>query len=626
MPLKSKPYEQFGPFILFRRLETDALGDLWRAASIDGSALGPITALRRFTGGNREALTRGVEVAQQVAPLLTGPSFVRDQSAGVVHGIPYVAWEYSGGRSLRHIVERARGGASTPANPIPIDQALVIVERVALSLATTAELRFGGDRLSHGALIPQFIWITDDGEIRVAGQQFGKGLVASLHDEKVAAESGRYFSTEYTHSGAPTRTSEVYSLGAILYLTLTGHEPPDATRASAFVQAVRGTKTMAGAPVPDDIRQILEKSLNLDPSARFASVADMKQALSTVSAKYGATSFNLAFYVSNLLKKEMESETLDRERESRTSVLPYLEVTAAPAPAVTPSPSRTRQRSKAPLALAAVAVLAVAGVGGWMAFGSKKPVTAAPAAMLAATMAPIVKPQPVVPEPIVASPAIETTRAPIDEAARKKAFDDAVRQRLNEELMKLQAEYNRQLQREAARKTPAMPAPPPAPVVQKPAVEVAEEPAPSAAQLDQARRELLRAQIVETATAQPIPTQPVVSTQPPPPAVAAPMVASVRDGDVIDMTELDVAPRRVRDPRVMYPPIAARQRIETTVMATVLVSETGEVVDVKILRGDPRFGFNEAAIRALQAARYTSPIKSGHRVRTWIPQMVQFKP
>ena len=92
------------------------------------------------------------------------------------------------------------------------------------------------------------------------------------------------------------------------------------------------------------------------------------------------------------------------------------------------------------------------------------------------------------------------------------------------------------------------------------------------------------------------------------------------------MNELDSVPSAVRPPRPVYPQIAARQRIEATIMASVLISETGEVLDVKVLRGDPRFGFNDAAVRAFRNARYTTPMKNGKRVRTWIAQMIQFKP
>src|SRR5213082_3439461 len=197
MAANNKPYEQFGAYILFKKLESDSLSELWRAARVEDAHLGPLVAMRRFTGGNRDALAASAANAKSIVSGLAGTSFAKNQVIDVINGAPFIAHEYSGGRSLRHIVDRARGGNGITPNPIPIDQAIAVAEKVALSLATTADLRFGGDRLAHGALIPQFVWITDDGEIRVSGQQLGGGILASLKDARVASEIGRYFAPEY---------------------------------------------------------------------------------------------------------------------------------------------------------------------------------------------------------------------------------------------------------------------------------------------------------------------------------------------------------------------------------------------------------------------------------------------
>src|SRR5438552_54775 len=219
MASKNRPYEQFGSFILFKKLESDALGDLWRAGRVDGTQLGRTVAVRRL-----------------------------------------------------------------------------------------------------------------------AGQQLGKAMIASLADPRFHAEFGRYFAPEYQTLGEPTKTSEVYSMGAILYLLVTGSEPPEATSTSAFANTIHAAKTAIGQSIPDEIRTLLHKSLNIDPAVRFASIGDMKQAISALAhgGKYSATTFNLAFYLSNLLKKEMESETLDREKEAKVNVAAYAE-TAGAAPAM-PAP------------------------------------------------------------------------------------------------------------------------------------------------------------------------------------------------------------------------------------------------------------------------------------------------
>lgn len=621
--MAAKPYEQFGPFILFKKLESDALGDLWRAGQIENDRLAGVVALRRLSSGNREALVQSASEAHNVVPLLSGTSFVKNQITDVVDGIPVISHEYSGGRSLRHIVDRARGGAGVSPNPIPLEQAIVIAEKIALSLATTTEVRYAGSRLSHGALIPQFVWINGDGEIRVAGQHLGKGLVASLKTPKVAAEIARYFAPECQSSGDPAKASDVYSMGAVMYLLVTGNEPPDVVSGSAFTQTVRAAKSTSGEAIPDDIRTILEKSLAPDRAMRFASIGDLKQAISGLahSGKYSATTFNLAFYLSNLLKKEIEGEAVEHEKESKLNLAPYLvQPVAAPTfEAIT----RPQQRSRLPLYIgAAVALAAIGAAGVFMTIQTKA--SQAPAASPAVPK-PKVNPAP----PVVALPPVVAAPAAVDPAAEKKAFEAAVNQKLQEEMMKLQTQFNQKAQQQRAKNAPASEASAssaPSPV-QRPQ-QTAEDRAVSAAALDQRQLTSRQEQPAVTTTTPPAGTNPQPQTvQQSTPAVtsSATEVNAVHEGDVIDYTDLDTPPRPLAPPHPVYPPLALRQRVESTVMVTALVSETGEVVDVKVLKGDARFGFNDAAIRAMRATRFSVPMKSGKHVKTWFPQTINFR-
>ena len=633
MAAKNKPYEQFGPYILFKKLESDALSELWRAAQIENGQLGSLVALRRFTGGNREALAASAANARNIVGSLTGTTFAKHQVIDVINGTPFIAHEYSGGRSLRHIVNRARGGNGITPNPIPIDQAIVIAEKVALSLGTTADLRFGSDRLSHGALIPQFVWITDDGEIRVAGQQLGTGMIASLKDARVASEIGRYFAPEYQSSGQSTKSAEVYSMGAMLYLLVTGAEPPDGLTASAFTQAVKAAKTMTGAAVPDDIRVIIEKSLSIDAAPRYGSIADMKQAISglATSGKYSATTFNLAFYMSNLLKKEYEGEAVDRDKEMKVNVAPYVETAAiAPAPAAAAALSapmfgatEEKPRSKAPLAIAAALILAGVGYGAYYMSTKSKPApkTTAAAPVAAATIAPP-KPQ-IVSQPLVAAPAgsaTATTTAAADPAAQKKAFEEAVQKKLQDELMKLQSDYTKSLQQQQSKKAPVQVASTAA-VTNAPAAAQSE---PSAAQLDQQRIAQNRQ---EPAALAPVTQTVAPAAAAPAPQPVAPVQAArvVHEGDVVDIGDLDAVPSITRRAAPVYPVMALRQRIESTILVTALINERGDVIDVKVLRGDPRFGFEDAALRAVRATKFSPAMKDGKHVKTWFPLPVAFK-
>lgn len=635
MPGKTRPYEQFGPFILFKKLESDALGDLFRAARIDDRHLGPLVALRRLTGGNREALLRSAEDAKPIVPLLTGTSFAKDQQVDIINGTPFVAHEYSGGRSLRHIIDRARGGNGITPNPIPLDQAILIAEKIALSLATTADLRHAGTRLSHGGLIPQFVWITDEGDIRVAGQQLGKGLVASLKDAKVAAAIGRYFAPELHSGGDPTQSTEVYAMGAMLFALITGNEPPDAFHVSAFGQAIRAAKTTAGDPLPNDLRALIDKSLAIDPSRRFVSVADMKQEVSAIahSGRYSATTFNLAFYLSTLLKKEAEGEAVEREKESKINIAPYLEQQVELASLPIPVVAATAKKSRAPLySAAAILAAAVAGLGFW----AMKP-AAQPAPRVVARIskpAEMPKPAPVVTTTAVPAPQpAPAATASVDPAEQKKLFEQAVNQKLQEEMTKLQAEFNKQLKNKPAARTQTPPVLTASIAPQQREQQTLDDRAPSAAALDE-RRVASRQETVQPAPTLPQTTQstpaqlqPQVQQPQPQPQLQPPepVAPAIKEGDLVSFDQLDVKPAVISRPNLSYPPLAMRQRVQTLIILSVLVNEAGGVEDVRILRGDPRFGFNDEATRLLRGTRFRPAMKDGKRVKTWLPQPVEFK-
>src|SRR6185436_2523004 len=262
-------------------------------------------------------------------------------------------------------------------------------------------------------------------------------------------------------TGEPTKASEVFAMGAILYLLVTGEEPPEALTTSAFAQAVRAAKTMSGHDMPPEIRAILDKSLAIDPAARYASMTEMKQALSALAhgGKYSATTFNLAFYLSNLLKKEMESEASDREKESKVNAAAYAErpQPAAPPAAAIATPTfgvpdeEPAKKSRMPLYAAAAVVIIGGGVttAMMMTRNNAKPTAPAPAPPMKAQMS--APPPVVVSQPVVAA---TSTTSTVDPEAQKKAFEQAVAQKLQEEMMKLQKDYTQQLKQQQSKNAP----------------------------------------------------------------------------------------------------------------------------------------------------------------------------
>jgi TonB family protein len=259
-----------------------------------------------------------------------------------------------------------------------------------------------------------------------------------------------------------------------------------------------------------------------------------------------------------------------------------------------------------------------------------------------AQVIPAPKPQapPLMIEPIVASGSTETagTPAATDSAAQQKAFEDAVKAQLAAEMMKLQNQFEADLKKSQPKNAPVAVAPPvsvPAPL--QPQEE--EQPAVSAAQLDQQRREAQAQAAANTQTTAPVPAPAQTQTTAPTPQPAQPQpqvantqtaapapVPAVREGDVVSVTALDTVPKAIRQITPAYPTMARSQKLAATIILSAFVNENGQVTDVRVLRGEPRFGMTDAAVRALRSTRFTPAIKDGKKVKTWLPQQYEFKP
>jgi protein TonB len=252
-----------------------------------------------------------------------------------------------------------------------------------------------------------------------------------------------------------------------------------------------------------------------------------------------------------------------------------------------------------------------------------KPAPAAPAPPVKAqisTPAPVV-----VAQPVVASPPATGT---VDADAQKKAFEQAVAQKLQEEMLKLQKDYTQQLKQQQSKNAP-VPASA-APQQQRPQP-VEERSAPSAAALDERRLEQKQAQTPQPATATVRETPQQVAQLLPPQqqqqqAAPPPAAPTVHEGDVVEFDQLDAPVNPLSRISPVYPLIAKQRKAQAAVLLSTLIDEDGRVVDVKVLRGDSRYGFNDEAIRAIRAVRFTPPRKDGKRVKTWRPQPIAFTP
>ncbi len=293
---------------------------------------------------------------------------------------------------------------------------------------------------------------------------------------------------------------------------------------------------------------------------------------------------------------------------------PSAPAAAAASPIRPPLTSPVEPRSKKGLIAAAVLVIAaVGGTAGW--FLLRAPGGGAEATpALVGTSAAKVPPAPSVAPPTTTGVPTGTESLELQPAQPETAagavppaelVDQEVRRRL--ELERQRLEQTRRQQEAAAKAAPVLGRTPPQ--------ETREAPPPPAPAVE------APAQVsAPTTSAAPAPAEAA-------PAEAAPEPQTARRGDyVAPGTPGLVDPQLISLKKVSYPPAARTRKIEGIVILQVLVSETGSVVEAKVLRGvKPDVGIDDAALQAVRGASFKPGTKDGVAIRTTKTVTVPFK-
>jgi TonB family protein len=441
---------------------------------------------------------------------------------------------------------------------------------------------------------PGFVEVSDEGETRLVGFGLSEGVLASHRTPLVQKLLDPYLAPEVRTSGKATKTGDVYSTASILFTMLTGDPPPVSRAAESLASA----KMFGGSePVPSDIAAVLKAALAPLPDARYETAGALRRELGKLlfSGRYAPSTFNFAFFLTNLLKSDIAQEQKKRNAESAFVAENY------PRPAVTARPPRlvAAPRFGVPVAaveappepkkssggkIAAAAAVAIIVLGGsaylFSLHGPAKVVRPAPA------------PAPA-PAPVPAPVAPTTGMTP-------EQFKDEVARRLDEQVKKLEADQKARNARAEAKSRAASLRPTPAAV--SPTVSA---PKP----------------IVIPPPPSPVSPRPAPAQS----AVPAPAPPAVKRGDLVALTEVDRPPEIASVVKPEYPPVARSVRASGTVVLSVLVDETGRVEDVRTIReAGGSSGLTQAAQKAVRLWTFRPAVKNGVNVKTWMTVPIPF--
>ena len=217
-------------------------------------------------------LVRRFKNESKAISLLNHPNIVKVYDVSVSDHLQYIVMEYVDGMTLREYLNE-RGGKLTSRETVHfISQILKALDHA------------HHNGVVHRDIKPQNIMLLDNGQLRM--MDFGIARISRAENQLSGGKamgSVHYISPEQAKGDETDFTSDIYSVGVMMYEMLSGHLPFDADDVVevAIKQITDKPKSLQElAPtVPHGLVEITERAMAKRPENRYASAAEMLGAL-----------------------------------------------------------------------------------------------------------------------------------------------------------------------------------------------------------------------------------------------------------------------------------------------------------------------------------------------------------
>jgi serine/threonine protein kinase len=269
-----------GRYEIIAKLGSGGMSHVYQARDTILNRIVTVKILRSDLAEDKDFVRRFQVEAQAVASL-SHPNIVSIYDVGQENGLPYLVMEYVEGLTLKDIIQKE--GPLSPA------------ETVNLGVQVCAALAHAHEKgIIHRDIKSHNILVTPGGRVKVT--DFGLARVLSVPSATVTRSgtvmgSVHYLSPEQARGEETGPKSDLYSLGVVLYETVSGCLPfqgdNPVTVALKHVQGPPPALCRDNPAIPQRLEEIIFKALAKDPSQRFQSAREMQQALSEGSLLAG---------------------------------------------------------------------------------------------------------------------------------------------------------------------------------------------------------------------------------------------------------------------------------------------------------------------------------------------------
>jgi len=228
-----------------------------------------IKVLSRFYASDRSFVVRFKKEAQILAKL-NDPNIVSIFDWGQFDNSYFICMEYVEGLSLAEIIEKQ--GIIKP----------ITAAKYSIQICNALEVAHKNN-LIHRDIKPQNIIVTSDGTVKITDFGIAKSLLEDSTKTLNILGTSYYISPEQAQGKTLSYSTDLYSLGIVLYEMLTADVPFRGENSIEIsLKHINETPIKPSILVPEipkQIDQIVMKCLNKDPDKRYESASELKSDL-----------------------------------------------------------------------------------------------------------------------------------------------------------------------------------------------------------------------------------------------------------------------------------------------------------------------------------------------------------
>jgi len=268
-----------GRYRIVRKLGSGGMANVYLAEDQELGRRVAIKILNDRHAGDEQFVERFRREAKNAAGL-SHPNIVSIYDRGEAEGTYYIAMEYLAGKSLKELILE-RG-------PAPVSVAVDYARQI------LAALRFAHrNGIVHRDIKPHNCLVDAEGHVKVTDFGIARAGASQMTEEGSIIGTAQYLSPEQARGTQVDQTSDLYSLGIVLYEMLTGTVPftgdSPVEIAMKHLSATPPSLVVKRRDVPKTLDQVVLRALAKDPAARYQSADEMDADLERIGRGLGVS-------------------------------------------------------------------------------------------------------------------------------------------------------------------------------------------------------------------------------------------------------------------------------------------------------------------------------------------------